>query len=93
MSTTLEHNGISLQQLRDDIDRVDAELLHLLNQRAKLVQQVGNLKKHCAAPVVHTDRERALLERLHTLNAGPLPNAMLDTLFQNIIDTMKQLQR
>ena len=31
--------------LREDIDKVDAELLRLLNQRAKLVLKVGELKK------------------------------------------------
>ena len=40
--------------LREDIDKVDAELLRLLNQRAELVLKVGELKKANNLAVVHT---------------------------------------
>ena len=46
--------------LREDIDKVDAELLRLLNQRAELVLKVGELKKANNLAVVHTDREKVL---------------------------------
>ena len=79
--------------LRDDIDRVDAELLRLLNQRAELVLKVGELKKANNLAVVHADREKILLARLCGQNSGPLPKEMVVQLFQQIIDTLKQLQR
>ena len=50
--------------LREDIDKVDAELLRLLNQRAELVLKVGELKKANNLAVVHADREKVLLARL-----------------------------
>ena len=79
--------------LREDIDKVDAELLRLLNQRAELVLKVGELKKANNLAVVHTDREKVLLVRLCEQNSGPLPQKMVVQLFQQIIDTLKQLQR
>ena len=79
--------------LREDIDKVDAELLRLLNQRAELVLKVGELKKANNLAVVHTDREKVLLVRLCEQNSGPLPQGMVVQLFQQIIDTLKQLQR
>ena len=47
--------------LREDIDKVDAELLRLLNQRAELVLKVGELKKANNLAEVHTDREKGLV--------------------------------
>ena len=79
--------------LREDIDKVDAELLRLLNQRAKLVLKVGELKKANNLAVVHADREKILLAILCAQNSGPLPKEMVVQLFQQIIDTLKQLQR
>ena len=79
--------------LRENIDKVDAELLRLLNQRAELVLKVGELKKANNLAVVHTDREKVLLVRLCEQNSGPLPQGMVVQLFQQIIDILKQLQR
>jgi chorismate mutase len=79
--------------LREDIDKVDAELLRLLNQRAELVLKVGELKKANNLAVVHADREKILLARLCAENSGPLPKEMVVQLFQQIIDILKQLQR
>ena len=79
--------------LREDIDKVDAELLRLLNQRAELVLKVGELKRTNNLAVVHADREKVLLARLCEKNSGPLQQGMVVQLFQQIIDTLKQLQR
>ena len=79
--------------LRENIDKVDAELLRLLNQRAELVLKVGELKKANNLAVIHADREKVLLARLSEQNSGPLPQEMVVQLFQQIIDTLKQLQR
>ena len=88
-----EHVRSQLATLREDIDKVDAELLRLLNQRAELVLKVGELKKANNLAVVHTDREKVLLARLCEQNSGPLQQGMVVQLFQQIIDTLKQLQR
>ena len=45
--------------LRENIDKVDAELLQLLNQRAELVLKVGELKKANNLAVIHADREKS----------------------------------
>ncbi len=92
MSNSEQVRG-QLAILREDIDKVDAELLRLLNQRAELVLKVGELKKANNLAVVHADREKILLARLGAENSGPLPKEMVVQLFQQIIDILKQLQR
>ena len=83
---------VSLAQLRKEIDEIDANLLQLLNQRAKCVIQIGQLKQAENTVIVHLDREQQLLQRLCKLNQGPLSNEMLQQLFQSMIDSMKELQ-
>jgi len=84
---------MNLEALRAEIDEIAAQLLQLLNQRARCVIEVGALKRASQAEVYVPDRERLLLERLTSLNEGPLSDEMLTRLFQQIIDTLKELQR
>jgi chorismate mutase len=88
-----EQVRIQLDTLRKEIDHTDTELLRLLNQRAGLVFKIGELKKANNLAVVHTDREQSLLARLCEQNPGPLPKEIVIQLFQQIIDTLKLLQR
>ena len=47
----------ALQALREQIDAVDRELLTLLNRRAGLALEVGEIKKHEGSPVFRPERE------------------------------------
>ena len=62
-----------LKQLREQIDRLDDELLKLANQRAALAQQIGHLKED--GVVLRPEREAQVLQRLQKKNSGPLSNA------------------
>ena len=81
-----------LLQLRKNIDEVDEELLKVLNRRAELVIEVGQIKQKENIQVLDSDREAQLMARLSTLNDGPIEDEMLKDLFQSIIDILKRLQ-
>ena len=81
-----------LLELRQKIDKVDLELLNALNQRAKLVMEVGKIKQKEQIEVLDKDRETALMKRLSEHNTGPLDEVMLQDLFQSIINILKRLQ-
>ena len=49
---------------RAKIDRLDAQLLALLNQRAQLARRLGHLKKKAKLPLSNQMREREVLVRL-----------------------------
>ena len=49
-------SGPTLQALRERIDATDAELLALLNRRAQLALEVGELKKREGSVVFRTER-------------------------------------
>ena len=85
--------GESLEKLRARIDELDSELLNLLNERAKCVIKIGKIKQKEKKDVLVPLREKKLLGRLCKVNKGPMTDAMVIYLFQQIIDTLKDLQK
>ena len=85
--------GQSLEKLRSRIDELDSELLKLLNERAKCVIKIGKIKQKEKKDVLVPLREKELLDRLRKVNKGPMTDAMVIYLFQQIIDTLKDLQK
>jgi chorismate mutase/prephenate dehydratase len=81
-----------LPELRQSIDTVDNELLRLLNERARLVQEVGAIKHELKQPFYVPDRERQILERLQATNAGPFPTEALRPVFSEIISACLSLE-
>ena len=85
--------GQSLEKLRTRIDELDNELLKLLNERAKCVIKIGKIKQKEKKDVLVPLREKELLDRLTKVNKGPMTDAMVIYLFQQIIETLKDLQK
>ena len=84
---------MSLDELRAQINEIDADLLALINRRARCVVKIGEIKRHTQAAVLVPERERELLARLVELNEGPISEVMLRQIFQEIINNLKVLQR
>ena len=85
--------GQSLEKLRSCIDELDSELLKLLNERAKCVIEIGKIKQKGKKDILVPLREKELLDRLLKVNKGPMTDTMVIYLFQEIIDTLKDLQK
>jgi chorismate mutase len=58
-----------LQQYRRSIDNLDAALIHILAERFKVTQQVGQLKATIGLPPADPGREREQIQRLRSLAA------------------------
>lgn len=56
-----------LLRLRDSIDNIDAALIHLLAERFKITQQVGQLKAQYGLPPADPAREAQQIARLRSL--------------------------
>ena len=82
-----------MEKLRGLIDELDEKLLNLLNERAKCVIKIGKIKQKKQAEVLVPQREIELLDRLIYLNKGPMTDEMVLKIFQEIIDTLKILQK
>jgi chorismate mutase len=83
---------MDIEHWRKEIDEVDAELLRLLNIRARLALKVGALKKAANVPFCDPDRERYVLSRLQHLNPGPLDDRAVYKLFRRIIRESRRIQ-
>ena len=84
----------TLDDLRNDIDRVDEVLVRLLNERARCVCEIGRLKKAQNVDVYQPDREKQVLEHVRSIAAeGPLGSEAVARLFERIIDEARRLER
>jgi chorismate mutase/prephenate dehydratase len=81
-----------LPELRQAIDAVDDQLLALLNERARLVKQVGALKASTGGQFYVPDRERQIVERLQDANEGPFPSEAVRAVFSEIISACLSLE-
>jgi chorismate mutase / prephenate dehydratase len=82
-----------LARLRREIDGIDARILEQLNQRARCVQRVGELKQGGrGGPIYVAARERDLVRALVEANPGPFPSAALPHVFREIISATRSLE-
>jgi len=83
----------ALAPLRRRIDELDEQIVRLLNERAKVVVEVGKVKKDGGGPIYVPERERQVLERVRQLNAGPLPNSCLEAIWRELMSGSFALER
>ncbi|WP_020562931.1 prephenate dehydratase [Methylosarcina fibrata] len=84
-----------LSELRDKIDRIDAEILRLINQRASYAKEVA-LTKIAAGEVgtfYRPDRESLVLRRIHELNQGPLSDHTAVRFFRELMSACLALEQ
>ncbi|PYR41998.1 MAG: chorismate mutase [Acidobacteria bacterium] len=83
-----------LDELRDDIDRVDEVLVRLLNERARVACEIGRIKKDLGIEVYQPEREKQVLAHVRGIAAeGPLGPDAIARLFERIIDEARRLER
>ncbi|HEY2906361.1 MAG TPA: chorismate mutase [Vicinamibacterales bacterium] len=83
-----------LEDLRRDIDRVDEVIVRLLNERARVVCEIGRLKKETGEPIYQPDREKKVIEHVRGIAVeGPLGSDAIARLFERIIDEARTLER
>ena len=78
--------------LRQRIDATDRELLALLNRRAGLALEVGEVKKREGSVVFRPEREAQVIEGLKADNAGPLPNDSVAPIWREIMSACRAME-
>jgi chorismate mutase/prephenate dehydratase len=82
-----------LKPLRERIDAIDAQILDLLNQRARIAQEVGHVKAETNAPVFRPEREAQVLRSVAEKNGGPLAGTDVQTIFREIMSACRALEK
>ena len=84
-----------LDDLRQQIDKIDDQLTRLISRRGCLAQEIGKEKtrqgkmKHFHVP----QRERAILDRLKDQNKGPFPNSSIESIFRELFSATLALEK
>src|SRR3569623_898530 len=82
-----------LKPLREQIDAIDAQILELLNRRARVAQEVGHVKAETNAPVFRPEREAQVLRKVAERNSGSLVGGDVQTIFREIMSSCRALER
>lgn len=71
--------------LRKEIDRLDSKIVELINERAKIVLKIGEIKKQNRAQVYAPNREQEVYSRITSQNKGPLTNDCLMAIYRELM--------
>ena len=82
----------NLAGLRVQIDSLDQRLLELLNQRAHVAEQVGEIKKREGTPFFRPDRVAQVIEKIQKSNEGPLKDLHVAAIWREIMSACLALE-
>lgn len=83
---------MGLHKLRERLDAIDAQVVALLAERARIILQVADHKRQHNIPVHLPEREAAIIERLRALNPGPLSGETIEHIYRTIIEEMRKFE-
>ena len=79
-----------LATYRQQIDSIDHQLVELIQERARVVQQVGVVKQEAHIPVTDTGREQLVIQKAEGLaKGGPLPTEAVGRIYQKLVEEMR----
>jgi len=81
-----------LEQLREQLDSVNLEILELINRRAELTKQIGEVKENQSMKRFDPVREREMLDQMTANNHGPFRHSTIEHLFKEIFKASLELQ-
>ena len=89
------NNEDGLLELRNKLDNVDNTLLDLVNQRMKIVHEVGALKAKSGGAIYRPEREKSIIDRLEKINNennGLLNRSAIEALFLEIFAISRNIE-
>jgi chorismate mutase/prephenate dehydratase len=84
---------MNIPEHRKAIDKLDGQLVKLLNERTKHVLAIGEIKLKAGEEIYAPHRERAVLHRIFKLNAGPMTNDSLRAIYREIMSSALSLEK
>jgi len=83
----------ALEEYRVLIDALDLRLLTALNERTRVVEEIGRVKRAGKLPIYEPRREEQVFQNVTSHNGGPLTQDAVKRIFERIIDEMRSIQR
>ena len=82
-----------LEEYRVLVDDVDRRIVALLNERTRVVENIGRVKRGSGLPIYEPRREDQVMANITGNNSGPLTEQAVRRIFERIIDEMRHIQR
>ena len=83
----------SLESLRDEIDRIDEQVVSLLNQRVRAAVEIGRIKDKLGVDPYDPAREEQVFDKLQSINGGPMQGDSLRTIYREVISASIALEK
>src|SRR5437870_11086160 len=84
---------MNIPEHRRAIDRLDYQIVKLLNERTKHVLAIGEIKLKAGEEIYAPHRERAVLHRLCRRNQGPITNESLRAIYREVMSSALSLEK
>jgi chorismate mutase / prephenate dehydratase len=84
---------MSLSEHRQAIDKLDAQIVKLLNERTRHVLAIGEIKLRAGEEIYAPHRERAVFERVCAANGGPITGEQLRSIYREIMSSALALEK
>lgn len=81
-----------MEELRNNLDTLNLDILNLINKRAELVQEIGEIKSKQSTRSFDPVRERDMLNHIIDHNDGPFKNATVEHIFKEIFKAGLEIQ-
>ncbi len=76
---------MNLEKLRGEIDLLDMKIVGLLNERAHLAKEIGEIKKVTNTQVYAPEREKQVYEKVVGNNKGPLSDKCIMSIYRELM--------
>lgn len=84
---------MDLEHIRQEIDKIDDEIINLLSKRKDLVREIAKIKKESNKPVLDKKREQEIIERLKTkAKEQGLDESFINSIFEIILKNSRNEQ-
>lgn len=84
---------MTLEELRERIDALDAQILQCLNARAQCAIDIAEIKRSNNQQYYVPEREKAIYDKVRQFNAGPLPDTAIKAIYREIISANRALEK
>jgi chorismate mutase/prephenate dehydratase len=92
-TTSASQSSGSLRTLRSQIDKLDLQILKLINERASVAAKIGRIKDDHGAEVFSAAREEEVLQNVLQVNKGPLDVSTVRAVFRELMSGSRALQK
>src|SRR5262245_55307646 len=82
-----------LKSLRSQIDKLDLQILKLINERAELAREIGKLKEVTGGEVFSPAREQEVFDNVLSHNKGPLDETTIRSVYRELISGARAIER